>query len=318
MPLWGVHLNQVCLMVICLFNSVTAQKMYADQSLYACCCFPCVILLLLQQQTQHQEQQQQQKDWVIDNWTEMYVDCSFCSCCCFSCVILLLLQQHNYTVTTQTTTTKRFSYWSLNRKCTRLIFLFLLLCFFMCPFVVAATTQLHSNNNNNKQKNNNNQQIQLLLIEQKIYVGWSFCSYCCSFSCAILLLLQQHNYTVTTTATATTATKRSLYINVLINSRTHTYWITHLTSWQCDPKDNQMSRWPDAVPFLATRCLYWGVHLTWVCLTVNVRLTLHVTVNVKLTWHSAAPDHQMPLLGGYVWLNLSLTQSITQCQVDLM
>ena len=27
----------------------------------------------------------------------------------------------------------------------------------------------------------------------------------------------------------------------------------------------------------------WGVHLTWVCLTVNVKLSLCLTVNVKLT-----------------------------------
>ena len=35
----------------------------------------------------------------------------------------------------------------------------------------------------------------------------------------------------------------------------------HLTECQPDPKDDQMSRGPDVVPFLATRCLYQGVHL---------------------------------------------------------
>ena len=106
--LLGVHLSQICLMVICLLNLVIEQKMYVDWSLCSCCCFSCVILLLLQQQ-----EQQQQQDWFIDHWTEMYVNWSCCSsCCCFSCVILLLLQQQNYTLTTKTTTTtKKFSYW---------------------------------------------------------------------------------------------------------------------------------------------------------------------------------------------------------------
>ena len=37
------------------------------------------------------------------------------------------------------------------------------------------------------------------------------------------------------------------------------------------------------VPFFATRCLYQGVHLSWACLIVNVKLTLCLPVNVKLT-----------------------------------
>ena len=35
----------------------------------------------------------------------------------------------------------------------------------------------------------------------------------------------------------------------------------HLTKGQPDPKADQMSSWPEVVPWLATRCLYWGVHL---------------------------------------------------------
>ena len=121
--------------------------------------------------------QQQQKDWVIGNWTEMYVYWSFCSCCGFSCVILLLLQHQNYTVTSKTTIrTKQqpknsvIDNWTEN-VCT-LIFLFLLLFFSKCNFVVVETTKLLSNNN----KNNNNykNKIVLLIIEQKMYVGWSF------------------------------------------------------------------------------------------------------------------------------------------------
>ena len=37
------------------------------------------------------------------------------------------------------------------------------------------------------------------------------------------------------------------------------------------------------VPFFTTRYLYLGVHLSWVHLSVNVKVTLHLTVNVKLT-----------------------------------
>ena len=94
-------------------------------------------------------------------------------------------------VATTRTTTARLIYWSLDRNVCRLILLFLL--FFMQNFVV-ATTKLHSNNKNNK-NNKNNWQIQLLIFEQKIYVDWSFCLWCCSVSCVILLLQQQH-YTV--------------------------------------------------------------------------------------------------------------------------
>ena len=55
-----------------------------------------------------------------------------------------------------------------------------------------------------------------------------------------------------------------------------------LTICQPDPEADQMSSWPDVVPLFSTRCLYCGVHLTWVCPTVNVKLTLCLTVNVKL------------------------------------
>ena len=36
------------------------------------------------------------------------------------------------------------------------------------------------------------------------------------------------------------------------------YWGVHLTTCQPDPNDNQMSRLPDVVPLLSTRCLYLG------------------------------------------------------------
>ena len=35
------------------------------------------------------------------------------------------------------------------------------------------------------------------------------------------------------------------------------YWGVHLTECQPDARDHQMSRWPNIVPFWATRYLYW-------------------------------------------------------------
>ena len=85
------------------------------------------------------------------------------------------------------------------------------------------------------------------------------------------------------------------------------YWGVHLT-WACLTVNVKLtlhltvnSRWPDVLLLLATRCLYWGgVHLTWACLTRNVKLILHLTVNVKLTWCSTTLGHQMPLWGGHL------------------
>ena len=46
------------------------------------------------------------------------------------------------------------------------------------------------------------------------------------------------------------------------------YWGVHLTEDQPDPKNNQKSWWPYVVLLLATRCLYQGVCLSKICLTV--------------------------------------------------
>ena len=40
--------------------------------------------------------------------------------------------------------------------------------------------------------------------------------------------------------------------------------------------------------------------------------------NVKLMLCSVTLAHQRPILVGYIWLNVSLTQSLTKCQDDLM
>ena len=60
------------------------------------------------------------------------------------------------------------------------------------------------------------------------------------------------------------------------------YWGVHLTECQPDPKDHQMSRWPNVLPFWATRCLYWA----------------YVWAQVSWTYVSTIHGHQMPLPGG--------------------
>ena len=122
----------------------------------------------------------------------------------------------------------------------------LLLAFLMCNFVV-ATTKLQSNNKNSKKQNN--KMIEIFIIEQKIYVDWSFCSCSCCFSCIILVFWQQHNYTVThfkciilllllqynyTVTTTTTTTKRSIYINGSIFNNYYLDWCFYFHCCCCD------------------------------------------------------------------------------------
>ena len=57
----------------------------------------------------------------------------------------------------------------------------------------------------------------------------------------------------------------------------------------------------------------YHLHLTRACLTVNVKLTLHLTVNVKLTSCSTTLSHQMPLQGG----TSDLDMPNCKCQADL-
>ena len=88
----------------------------------------------------------------------------------------------------------------------------------------------------------------------------------------------------------------------------------------------KMSRWP---------YIWLYVKLTWcstslghqmpilgVCLTVNVKVTLHLTVYVKLTWCSTSLGHQMPILGGMsvnvkVTLHLTVHVKLTWCSTSL-
>ena len=87
------------------------------------------------------------------------------------------------------------------------------------------------------------------------------------------------------------------------------------TSENLNTNDNPMWRRPDAVLLLATRCLYQGVHLSWVCLTVNVKVNLCLTVNVKLTWHSTALGHWMPLLGGHLTNMMTYNVEAFKCNL---
>ena len=154
-----------------------------------------------------------------------------------------------------------------------------------------------------------------MITAQKMYVDWSFCS--CS-SCVILLLLQWQNKTVTTTTI-----KRSLYIHVLINSRTHIYWITVLILLHCN-----ILLTLEVHTILGHQMPLLGVHLTVICLLncipqhvkmtlcstaldhqmplLGVHLTAHcllssIPQHVKMTSCSTALGHQMPLLVGYIW-----------------
>ena len=61
---------------------------------------------------------------------------------------------------------------------------------------------------------------------------------------------------------------------------TRCLYLVCLTEGQPDPKADKMSSWPDVVPLLAIRCLYWEV-----CLTEN-QPDPKGWPNVKLTWHS--------------------------------
>ena len=104
-----------------------------------------------------------------------------------------------------------------------------------------------------------------------------------------------------------------------------------------------MSRWPDIVPFLATRCLYLGSTSDWMSAwsirwqTMSRRPDLipflamkclykgrmfdwisawHIQwPNTKMTWCSTILGHEMPLPRRYIWLNVSLTQRITNVKM---
>ena len=112
------------------------------------------------------------------------------------------------------------------------------------------------------------------------------------------------------------------------------------TECQANPKDAQMSRWPDIVPFLAMRCLYWGylikcqpdplddqmsrcpdivLFLVTSCLYRGVHLT-ECQPDPKDEQMSRWPD-LVPFLAWDVptrGVNISLTHPMTKYQNDLM
>ena len=104
---------------------------------------------------------------------------------------------------------------------------------------------------------------------------------------------------------------RWLYIVLFLAIRC-LYGRLHLIECQLDQKDNQMSRWPDLVLLsLAIRCLSLEDTYDWMSAWPTG------WPNVKMTLHCSILGHQMPLLGGYIWLNVSLTQRMNKCQNDL-
>ena len=68
---------------------------------------------------------------------------------------------------------------------------------------------------------------------------------------------------------------------------------------------------PNFIPFLASRCLYIGVHLT----TGQPDPKAH---QMSRWPDSTALGHQMPVMRGYIWAQVSLTQRLTTCHADLM
>ena len=111
----------------------------------------------------------------------------------------------------------------------------------------------------------------------------------------------------------------------------------YLTKGQPDTKVEQISSWPEVIPLLATRCLYWGLNMTkghpnprpdqissspevipllttrclyqgWGVMSNQSSTWPKVWPNVKLTWSSTTLDHEMPQFWGYIWPKVSLTQ----------
>ena len=65
-------------------------------------------------------------------------------------------------------------------------------------------------------------------------------------------------------------------------------------NWRQSIADNSTwaeINWTEVSIILGHEIALLGVHLSWVSLTVNVKVTLHLTVYVKLTWHSTALGH---------------------------
>ena len=97
---------------------------------------------------------------------------------------------------------------------------------------------------------------------------------------------------------------------VLFLATRYLYGRLNLIECQLEPKDDQMSRWRDIVLFLNTRCLYW--EYIWLNVSLNQRMTKWQD-NLTL-YHSWPPD---AYTGGYIWLNVCLIQRMTKCQDDL-
>ena len=91
------------------------------------------------------------------------------------------------------------------------------------------------------------------------------------------------------------------------------YWGLNLTKGHPNPRPDQMSSWPEVIPLLTTRCLYQG----WGVMSNQSSIWSKVRPNIKLTWSNTTLGHQMPLLE-CVSDQRSNWPKQTKCQVDLM
>ena len=152
----------------------------------------------------------------------------------------------------------------------------------MYHFFVVATTQLHSNNNNTKIN------LHKLLNFQSLISGLMF----------LLLLLLLYNYVVLVV----------FHLSLCI----HNYrWTRTKLPSKNKNNNNNNKKIKYVVLLLATRCLYWGEHLTVICL-LNC-----IPQNVKFTLCSTDVDHQMPLPGGMSDCPLHSQLHSSTCQDDL-
>ena len=181
----------------------------------------------------------------------------------------------------------------------------LLLFFWRCASTITNSQQqkLHISNNNN---NDNNKKINLHRFPLQLQ---------CMTHLSNSLTWNEQNIWTHNSLVPVIATRWLYWGYIWLNAS--------LTQRVTEYQDG----WPDIVLLLVTRCLYWGVHLNCICLTLNVKQTLYLTVHVRLTWCSTSPGHQMPVPGGTSdWMSelgmsdchLSPQLSSWKCQGDLI
>ena len=231
----------------------------------------------------------------------MYIHWFFSSCfllfftCNFVVVATTQLHSNNKTTRIRTTTTKRLSYCLLNRNVCRLIFLSML-CF-MCNFVVVATTKLQSNNNNNKYKKDCMSDHWTVNVCRLIFL-FLLLFFMCHFIVVAVTKLDSNNNNKYNNNNK----KITLHSSTdQFNLRTHIYWIRVLILLHCNV----------LLTLVVYIILGHQIPLQGVCLTVHCLLNC-IPQHVKMTLCSTAPGHQMPLLGGNLtWVCLTVHVKLT-------